>query len=37
MKKTRFFKSRVLPPWLDEEFRNEMKVRKLKLQKDRSG
>ena len=38
VKKTRFVKSRVLPPWLDEEVRAEMKVRdELKLQEDWSG
>ena len=38
VKKTRIVKSKILPPWLDEEVRNEMKVRyELKLQKDWSG
>ena len=38
VKKTRFVKSRILPPWLDEEVRNEMKVcDELKSQKYWSG
>ena len=38
VKKTRFVKPRILPPWLDKEVRNEMKVRdELKSQKYWSG
>ena len=38
VKKTRFVKPRILPPWLDKEVRNEMKVRdELKSQKNWSG